>query len=235
MQRVIAPGLRYSQEVYEDALDDLVFSTTRWLDVGCGHHILPEWRTSAEDRLVSRAALVVGIDPDADAVAKHRSIRMIHIGSADNLPFSESSFDLVTANMVVEHMTDPVKNFNEIRRVLSPGGKFLFHTPNLKGYVTAFARSLPSFVKPPLARVLDGRVEADVYPAHYRCNTEETIRSVAALAGFEVMAVRHVSSAAVFARALPVAIIELLWIRATMSERRAMLRTNIISVLQRKE
>ena len=32
------------------------------------------------------------------------------------------TFDLVTANMVVEHLTQPVRQFSEIQRVLRPGG-----------------------------------------------------------------------------------------------------------------
>jgi hypothetical protein len=32
----LAKGLRFSQDVYEEALTDSVDSTTVWLDAGCG-------------------------------------------------------------------------------------------------------------------------------------------------------------------------------------------------------
>ena len=53
LQRWIAPGLRYCLEVYEDALADTVKGDTRWLDLGCGHNFLPQWRAEGrpvEDR-----------------------------------------------------------------------------------------------------------------------------------------------------------------------------------------
>jgi ubiquinone/menaquinone biosynthesis C-methylase UbiE len=233
MRDVIAPGLRYSQNVYEEKLCRTVAAQTHWLDVGCGHQVLSEWRLDAERDLVSRAAYCAGVDPDAAAINKHRTISNIHVGTVEALPFPPSRFDLVTANMVVEHLSDPAGALAEIFRVLRPGGMFLFHTPNEKGYIVAVAKLLPHSVSRVAARLLDGRKEEDVYPTYYRCNSEGAITEAARASGFEVELIQHIPTAAVFVRVPPIACIELLWIRATMREGMSSRRTNIIAVLRK--
>ena len=232
-RHAVAPGLRYSQYWYEDALCRAVTPQTRWLELGCGHQILPDWRLEVERELVSRAAQVAGVNPDKNAVAKHRSIRDIRIATAEALPFPANSFDLVTANMVVEHLADPAKAFREIFRVLAPGGAFLFHSPNVDSYVIVVSGWLPDPVKQMAARILDGRKGEDVYPTHYRCNSEHAISEVAEASGFELASIRFIPTEAVFALVLPLAVLELLWIRRTMREDMASYRTNIITTLRK--
>src|SRR5258708_6552811 len=147
VERVLAPGLRYSQESYEEALRELITPSSVWLDIGCGHQVLPEWRFNAERELVNLASYVAGIDADSASTAKHRTISSIWVGDVQNLPFPDDSFTLITANMVVEHLADPRRVFAEIHRVLVPGGTFLFHTPNVSGYITAVNKYLPERVK----------------------------------------------------------------------------------------
>jgi SAM-dependent methyltransferase len=45
------------------------------------------------------------------------------------LTFSDASFDLVTSTEVFEHVPDDRRGFAEIRRVLRPGGAFIFTVP----------------------------------------------------------------------------------------------------------
>ena len=48
----------------------------------------------------------------------------LHLGSSDNLPFPENSFDKVFCINVVYFWDEPKKHLQEINRVLKPGGKF---------------------------------------------------------------------------------------------------------------
>jgi SAM-dependent methyltransferase len=48
---------------------------------------------------------------------------------ARELPFSESSFDIVICLDVLEHITEDYLVASEIRRVLKPGGRFLISVP----------------------------------------------------------------------------------------------------------
>jgi len=231
VEHVIAPELRYSQHFYEESLRELVNSATVWLDIGCGHQVLPEWRLQAESELVNTASHVVGVDVDSAALTEHRSIRDLKMGSVERLPFADDSFNLVTANMVVEHLENPVCAFREVRRVLRTGGVFLFHTPNLHGYITMVNRILPHRISRFAAKLLDGRDSRDVYPAYYRCNLARIIRGVAVESQLDVKWIRHIPTTAVFARVLPLAVLELLLIRATMRESMAGFRTNLLCLL----
>ncbi len=129
IERKITPGLRYSQAVYEEVLTKLVTPETRWVDVGCGHSVLAEWRPNRERLLVSRPASIIGVDIDREAALRHRSIKDIRIGSIYDLPIESNSADLVTANMVVEHLDQPARAFTEVKRVLRTGGTSLSTHP----------------------------------------------------------------------------------------------------------
>ena len=149
LERVIAPGLKYSHDLYEDVLESQVQGDTTWLDLGCGHQILPLWRAAQEERLVERCKSVVGIDADRPSVSKHRTIRLRVAGDIGRLPWRDGTFTLVTANMVVEHLDAPGMQFAEIARVLKPGGVFIVHTPNRRGYATIAARLIPTSAMTP--------------------------------------------------------------------------------------
>ncbi len=49
---------------------------------------------------------------------------------AESLPFRDGSFDLLLSSDVVEHLPDLERHIAESSRVLVPGGRYLFKTPN---------------------------------------------------------------------------------------------------------
>lgn len=75
----------------------------------------------------------VGVEPN---VHMHRRIRAraealrrrveLHLGSAEALPFPAESFDAVVATLVLCSVDDADRVLREVRRVLRPGGRFLF-------------------------------------------------------------------------------------------------------------
>ena len=79
---------------------------------------------------MERSHRLVGIDVDS-ALHEHPFLHDRVIALGDALPFASETFEFVTANVVVEHVEHP-KSPTEIRRVLVPGGRFVFHTPNYK-------------------------------------------------------------------------------------------------------
>lgn len=234
IQRLIVPGLRYSQEFYEERLREVLSRNTWWLDIGCGHQVLPPWREQQEKSLVQEAEFVVGFDYDWASLLKHRSIHLRVRGKISALSFKDESFDLVTANMVVEHLAEPELQFREIHRILRPGGLFLFHTPNAYGYTTLFARLIPEFMKGRLIQLLDGRGGEDVFKTYYRANTESQIRRLAQQTGFEIDKLRLVASSAKFAVIAPLAFFELFWIRLLLRPEFRPLRTNLVVTLEKR-
>jgi ubiquinone/menaquinone biosynthesis C-methylase UbiE len=236
MEAIIAPGLKNSQFTYRDRLKSHVSPDSQWLDIGCGHQLLPEWMPgTVEDTkvILARCKKLVGIDRDLVSLAQHNAIQHKVCGELHQLPFKDEAFNLATANMVIEHIEQPEAMLREIARVLKPGGLFLFHTPNARGYSTLVARMIPSRLAPHLSHFLMGRALADVYPTFYRLNTHSSISSAAARTGLRVVECTHLASSAQARMLGPVVIVELLLIKLLRLQALASFRTNIIAVLQK--
>ena len=77
----------------------------RWLGVEPNPFMVPYLRTAAE-----RAGLQVDLQP----------------GTAERLPTEDSSMDVVVSTLVLCSVSDPGSVLREIRRVLKPGGRFVF-------------------------------------------------------------------------------------------------------------
>lgn len=230
----IVPDLKYSQEFYEKILMAQIGENINWLDLGCGHHLLPQWRFEQEKELINRAAGVVGLDYDFPSLLKHRTISKRIQGTIDQLPFKDNFFDAATANMVVEHLDNPRVQFAEVNRTLKPGGIFIFHTPNEHGYFSMIRKAVPKGIVKKMAKALDGRDCEDVFEVHYQANNREKIERLAEETNFTVEKIKYVSSDAVTALVPPLAVAELLWIKVLMSKKLGRFRTNLIVILRKK-
>jgi ubiquinone/menaquinone biosynthesis C-methylase UbiE len=230
LQRRIVPNLKYSQTIYEEIVREQVRDGSHWLEAGCGHQIFPEWRGREEEEIVSRARMVVGVDLDFEGMKKHRTIERVVYSNLERLPFANESFDLITCNMVVEHLADPKSVFKEFFRILRPGGKIIIHTPNALGYTTVAARMLPQRVRVRLAGILENRPAEDVFPAHYRANTPRRLHALLEEAGFQKEKMRLIATACALYFSRLLVFFELLYVRLTMLSAMKNLRTNIICV-----
>jgi SAM-dependent methyltransferase len=233
MQQRITPGVRYHQDTFVDVLGTRVPDGGRWLDLGCGHRLLPSWQSARERELIGRAGVVVGVDYDFESVRRHATIACRCRGDIGSLPFPASSFDLVTANMVVEHLDAPERQFREVARVLRPGGTFLYHTPNAENYQVRLAQVIPEGLKAVLARVFEGRRSEDVFPTHYRANTAWDTTRLAQESGLVVDRIDFISSYPGLGAIPPLAFIELLGIRWLEQPGHERWRHNLICALRK--
>jgi len=233
LQSIVAPKLKYSQDIYEDVLNEHCKKDLKWLDLGCGHHLLPPWRLEQEKVLISNAKLMVGIDYDQLSLTKHNTINNKLRGDITELPFKDNTFDLITSNMVFEHLDNPEKQLEEISRVLVKGGKLIFHTPNSFGYPTILSRMIPEVIKNKLVYLIDGRIDEDVFPAYYRINSPLKIRHSANSSGFNILKIKMICSSAQLVILPPIVLFELIWIRLLMLKVGKSLRSNIIAILEK--
>src|ERR1700736_5441658 len=154
------PGWSSSGEQLEALVRRYVTADAAVLDLGCGRGGVVEtfWR---------EVRLAAGVDPDIPSLSEHRSHGMPVVrGTGEQLPFAGDSFDLVVCIWVLEHLRSPASVLCEARRVLRPGGHFVFLTPNLRNPLLAFnrlGRALPQLQRRLVPR-LYGRVEADTFP-----------------------------------------------------------------------
>ncbi|MBA2650406.1 MAG: class I SAM-dependent methyltransferase [Legionella sp.] len=105
------------------------------LDVGCG---LGHWGLLLLPFLHPEARLM-GVEPEkkwrveAKARAKHYHVEgkaSFVEGTAENLPFADDSFDVVTCQTLLIHVENPMAALLEMKRVLKPGGLLLTSEPN---------------------------------------------------------------------------------------------------------
>lgn len=62
---------------------------------------------------------------------KNKNIETV-VGDAENLPFPDNTFDMVTAAFLIVHLKDPIRFFDEAYRVLKNDGFFLVTNINQK-------------------------------------------------------------------------------------------------------
>jgi len=230
----IIPGVRPSQRAYHDCLESNLTPGCDWLDLGCGHQIMPSWVGADEAKLVGKCHSVTGIDLDLPSLVKNRIFSgHVALANLEQIPFPNQSFDLVTANMVVEHLGEPLQVLTEVKRVLRPRGRFLYHTPNRNAPALRIAAHTPDRIKKSIVWALEGRAEEDVFPTFYRMNTVEDVTSIAQKAGLTVKRLDQITSSAMTFVLGPLALPEILFIRMIELERFKDLRPNLLVTLEK--
>ena len=95
------------------------------LDLGC--------RTGAVTRHYVDGNNVVGVDVDRTALKRiedELGVSTVWADVDERLPFDDSSFDVVVCGELLEHIRDPDRLIEEVRRVLRPGGTLVGSVPN---------------------------------------------------------------------------------------------------------
>jgi ubiquinone/menaquinone biosynthesis C-methylase UbiE len=170
------PNWRPATEVYETLIRQRMRPGMRVIDVGCG-------RGGVLEQLGDLVSRPVGLDPDWLSLREHRLPNLPRAAAfADALPLRDSCADLIVCSWVLEHLADPGRVFAEMRRVLAPGGCFIFLTPNATSLIALINRVLRPFQQTLVPR-LYGRAEVDTFPVHYRANSAPQITALAAEAG----------------------------------------------------
>ena len=105
---------------------------SRLLDVACGPGFVSE-------AAAARGAVPVGVDLATAMVERARArcpdLTFV-VGDALRLPFPDASFDAVTMNFGILHVSQPERALAEARRVLVPDGRLAFTTWMAQGNAT---------------------------------------------------------------------------------------------------
>jgi ubiquinone/menaquinone biosynthesis C-methylase UbiE len=113
----------------------------RILEIGCGiGTVVHELSKKGHD--------VIGIDISGEAIEygrkKYGDIHL-EVQAAETLPYEDESFEVVLSFDLFEHIAAIDKHISEVKRVLRPGGYYLFQTPNRYSniiYETLWTKSL---------------------------------------------------------------------------------------------
>lgn len=154
------------------------------LDVGCGGGFTIR-------RLLKRSkdAQVYGIDISEESVTKARQVnaevldKQVYVtqGSAEQLPYNDEMFDLVTAVETVYFWPNLPDCLQEVRRVLKPGGKFaiMVEVVDSDSKWTCIVDGMTAYTPEQLKTLLDdaGFIQAEI---HRKKPTYATIMGVKA-------------------------------------------------------
>ena len=121
-------------------------------------------------------ANVFGVEIDLEIITKDPQILFCNVDS-DRFPFPDTRFDFVISVWGMEHFqTEHL--FEEAKRVLKPGGHFIFLTPNYANPIFITAKLFgPSFADFYYKRIL--KLAYEPHTAYYRFNRVGDLKRVA--------------------------------------------------------
>jgi ubiquinone/menaquinone biosynthesis C-methylase UbiE len=230
--RRFIPEVEYHQNRYARGLAMLVQPGCRWLDIGAGTTVHSGWIGLKAKDLVERTELLVGCDVVETHLLQNSLLDHAAVADAVHLPFGDDSFDLVTANMVLEHLEEPQSMFAEVARVLAPGGHFVFVTPNVRNPVVwATSVALSKSVRKRLAHFIERRSYEHIFHTFYRANSRSAIHQLSERAALRVEELDTFNSYPFIRRFWPLTVIEALWIKAISRGPLQRITTNLFGVL----
>ena len=118
---------RYKQEAHIlKRLDAIDFRGRKVLEIGLG-------QGADAEQLIKRGAYWSGLDLTEESVSRvarrlelHRlPFRSLKVGSALEIPYEDSSFDIVFSHGVLHHIPEIHQAQKEIARILKPGGELI--------------------------------------------------------------------------------------------------------------
>jgi len=115
------------------------------LDIACGEG----YGTSL---LADEALSVKGVDIDSSVIEKAKrkytkpNLNFL-LGSTEQIPFVDQSFEVVTSFETIEHTSEHEKMMSEIKRVLKPNGLLIISTPDKLNYADKRNHRSPFHIK----------------------------------------------------------------------------------------
>ena len=148
-------------------LTELLPGRGRLLDVGCAGGYFMQ-------RAAQAGFEAHGIDlaPWVEAIAMQRNVPNVRAGRLTEVGFPDSSFDVVHASQVFEHIPQPGEELTEIRRILRPGGLLYINVPNYQCLSIVLGRD---------------DFELNTPPEHVAYFTPRTLSRLVSTAGFGVV------------------------------------------------
>jgi 2-polyprenyl-3-methyl-5-hydroxy-6-metoxy-1,4-benzoquinol methylase len=180
------PSARRIAEGYSEAVDHdyALQDSSRSINAHLALHTIKRFATggrlldvgAATGYFLNAARLdfeTCGIEPSrwAAEYARSRLGLDVRVGNLEDMEFEAESFDVVTLNDVIEHLTDPLAALKRLNALLKPGGLLYLVTPDVKSVS---------------ARVLRGHWWG-LRPAHLYYFAPDTLTAMLGKAGFEVV------------------------------------------------
>jgi SAM-dependent methyltransferase len=157
------------------------------LDLGCGDGLIGQVLFGTQGQID------VGLDPWMDQLrraADSMVYRHLDLAIGRSMPYADQRFATVFSNSVLEHIRDVEPVLREVRRVLKPGGRFIFTVPSdafrsmLDGYAQQMADGDAAGAEA-YAAGIDARLE------HHHYHTPDQWRELLSDAGMTLLEARY--------------------------------------------
>jgi SAM-dependent methyltransferase len=178
IDRDFPPG-NHPYRILERAILDHLDPGCTVLDIGCGRS------ASNLMQLKGRAKTLIGIDL-VDFELTDPDLLLVNADVCDMSAVPSDSVDLSYSRSVMEHIKNVGVVYSEINRVLKPGGKYIFLTPNAWDYASIIAYLVPNCLHCKITRMTEGRQETEVFPTFYQSNTFRKISGMAGVSNFTI-------------------------------------------------
>ena len=166
----------------ESILDSLNENTVL-LDIGCGNgKFLYETK-----KLTNTQVCGLDISKTAVETAKEKFGLDIFYGTIAESPYTDNSFDLITAWQYLEHVQHPLEILQKVHQLLKPNGIFMMSTPNFNSIN---------------AKIFKSKWYSLDCPRHLYIYTPKTIHKLMEKAGFVVTGISHDTSSKTLLRSL---------------------------------
>jgi SAM-dependent methyltransferase len=153
------------------------------LDVGCG-------KNSPLAEHGKGVFYSVGMDLALDEIRANGDLDDLIVADGAALPFGSGAFDIIISKTAIEHMKDPAQFFEDVCRILKPGGRFVWATSNIRSVPIVVSYLTPIIVHKWVYKKLFGNELAlEQFPTYYRANTQRKIERKLASAGFAKIAI----------------------------------------------
>lgn len=141
------------------------------LDIGCG-----------STQLMNAAPQTIGMDAEPSKLRfLRRRGRLLVNGRVEQLPFRDQAFNVVVCSELIERVAADRKLFDEIRRLIRPGGSLILGTPDYGSWRWRLMEKVYDFAQP--------LGYAEQHISHY--TRKGLLRNLTSM-GFEIIAVKTI-------------------------------------------
>lgn len=114
-----------AQKQLKSVYNDLIPPHSEILD------LMTSINSHIDDRLESKKIIGLGMNEEELAANPRLDEIVVHdINQQQRLPFEDASFDIIVCSLSIEYITRPSRLFDEVARLLRPGGRFIISFSN---------------------------------------------------------------------------------------------------------
>lgn len=162
-------SFKHRWTIFNETFGELQNSNHACLDIGCG-----EMSELSEN---PNFKIKIGTDVSIPQNINEFDFPFLQ-SDIYSLPFKNQSIDIILLRFVVEHIEIPKNAFDEINRVLTPYGKILILTTNIKSPIIFLPKIIPYKFRKKMLLKIFGVGDDDIFPTYHHLNSLKSIKKL---------------------------------------------------------